>query len=122
MTRSLITVTTCLVLASGCFERSAGEREAARLCQAYARSFAEGAALRCQRGDFESNLRAFRAAAGVGQSCERVHRVRDPHELEEYCLPWVSGQADCPLFDDPRAYIQELPDACRGQLLLQGDG
>lgn len=118
MQRSLALAGAVLVLLGGCRERTPEEREAARLCQAYARSFAEGAGLRCQRGDFEANLNAFRAAAGVGQSCERVRRVRDPHELEQVCLPWVASQADCSLFDDPRAYIQALPEACRGQLQL----
>ena len=113
-------VGTILVLLSfsACRERTADEREAMRLCQAYARSFAEGSGLRCQRGDFEANLNAFRAAAGVGQSCERVRSIRDPDDLEQLCFPWVSSEADCALFDDPRSYIQSLPDACRGQLLL----
>jgi hypothetical protein len=98
--------------------RTSDERAAVRACQAYARAFAEGAATRCARGDFEANLRAFRASAGVGPACERVAGVRDEAALRDVCLPWITDTADCALFDDPRAYLDALPDACRGQLEL----
>ena len=108
-----------LALAAGCGEgRTPEARVGVKACQAYARAFAEGAATRCARGTFDANLDAFRVAAGVGGSCERVLSVRDDASLREACLPWIAAEADCALFDEPRAYLDALPAACRGQLEL----
>lgn len=107
-----------LVMALAGCRGTADERQASRACQAYARAFAEGAGERCGRGTYQANLEAFRSAAGVGSSCDRVFGVRDEAALTDDCLPWVSEQADCELFDDPSAYLTALPESCRAQLEL----
>lgn len=103
---------------NGCDARSPEARAAVRACRDYARAFADGAATRCGRGTYEANLQGFRVSAGVGESCERVVRVRDVASLRGDCFPWLTEVASCDLFDDPRVYLDALPESCRGQLEL----
>jgi hypothetical protein len=103
------------MLAVAC--RPGEDRAVVRACQAYARTFAEAAAIRCQRGTYQANLDAFHVAAGVGPSCERVASIRDEPALRGACFTWLSG-VDCSIFDDARAYLDAMPEECQGQLQL----
>lgn len=88
-----------------------------QVCERYASSFAQAAAVRCERGSIEDNMAAFRSSAGVGIQCELVADIRDRVALEQSCLPWLKDQASCDLFDDADAFREALPEACLGQLL-----
>ena len=101
-----------------CEARPPEVRAGVRACRDYARAFAEGAATRCGRGSYEANLDGFYASSGVGSSCELVEGVRDDASLREVCLPWLVERASCELFDDPRAYLDALPEGCQAQLQL----
>jgi hypothetical protein len=96
-----------------------GQTPEQKVCDRYARTFAEAAAVRCERGSFEENLAAFKSAAGVGEECDLVQRVRDQAALEGECFEWLEKTVDCALFDDAAAYAEALPEACRGQLLVR---
>jgi len=101
-----------------CEVRPSEARAAVRACRDYARAFADGAASRCGRGTYDGNLNGFRVSAGVGPSCDLVVGVRDEGSLRSGCLRWLVDEASCDLFDDPRAYLDALPEACRSQLEL----
>lgn len=108
-----------LMLGVGCTART----EAQRVCDRYARTFAEAAALTCGRGTVDDNLAAFKSAAAVGSECGLVQSIRDRDALEDTCFPWfdsagdgVDGALECVWLDDRDAYLENLPDACREQL------
>jgi hypothetical protein len=106
-----------LCLAIGC----GGATEAQRDCEAYAFAFASASARRCDRGTLEQVAEAFKDAAGVGRSCELVQEIRDPEALREVCLPWIEDEVSCDVLDDASAYLDALPEACRGQLRVTLD-
>ncbi|MFK7927763.1 MAG: hypothetical protein AB8H79_06225 [Myxococcota bacterium] len=103
-----------LVWMVGC----AGVTSPQRACLDYAAVFAEVATNDCSRGTLEDNVVAFKDAARVGSECELVTGIRDVVALEGECFSWMREEVrqNCGWLDDGSSFLENFPEACRGQL------
>lgn len=113
----------CAVMLGSMVSACGDPSDPVKVCETYARNFAEVAAGTCRRGAVETNVAAFKSAARVGESCELVAEVRDLSALESECFPWLRNELplDCTLLDSPERYVAAMPDACKGQLRVAGN-